>query len=585
MPIGIQWTSTGAVARHDGTRPLGLQTWLAALLAWAASAAVAFRSSLLSGFDLVSGNAGDGRLIAYLHEHLFAALRGRAELLSPSFYFPQKNVLGYTDAFLLDALPYSALRMLGLDPFLASQALAIGLSLACFGASLVICRRYLRLAPALAIGASVLITFPNNLMFKTTEAHPNFFALYYVPCIVLLALWTIEAFPRPTRWSFARAGLAGLLYGLLFSTSFYVAWLFALTLLFGLGTIALMRRRETVALLRQQAGPCGALAAAATAGFAIGIVPLLMIYLPALQLQSGRSFRDYISFAPFPKDLFNVGSLNWAWGWLVDRSLGDVPHERALAVTPVMTACLLILLVWLRRIAGPVRSAPWPIVFGTACVAVWALSWLATVRIGTFSPFWLPYHLIPGSVAIRAGGRVQLLVNLWVVLGLAVLLQNWIDTAASGRRRARQTVAGLVIAVCLAEQISLQPAGLPRRDELVRLASVPPAPAACQAFVVDAGRPPHDALREWDAMWISMQVGLPTINGDSGWAPPGWHLNASNIRYDKAVLDWIAQTRLTQQLCLYQRDARRWSLLDLTAPDQSTPAALQPTAQAGPPID
>ncbi|MBI5131412.1 MAG: hypothetical protein HZA66_18395 [Rhodopseudomonas palustris] len=578
--------SPRAVAEHDRVRPVGLPSWSAGLIAWAASAAIAFRSSLLSGFDLVSGNVGDGRLIAYLHEHLYAALRGRAELLSPSFYFPQRNVLGYTDAFLLDALPYSALRVVGLDPFLAAQALAIALSLACFGATLVICRRYLRLTPALAVGAAVLITFPNNLMFKTAEAHPNFFALYDVPCIVLLALWAIEAFPRPTRWSLARAGIAGLLYGLLFATSFYVAWLFALTLLFGLGTIALMRRGETLALLRQHPRPCGALAAAAAAGFVIGIVPLLMIYLPALQQQSGRSFRDYISFAPFPKDLLNVGTSNGAWGWLVDRSLGDVPHERALAVTPVMTACLLILLVRLRRIAGPAVRTPWPVVFGAACAAVWALSWLATMRIGTFSPFWLAYHIIPGSVAIRAGGRIQLLVNLWVVLGLAVLLQHWIDTTASGRRRARQVIAGLVVAVCLAEQISLQPANLPRHAELERLAAVPPPPAACRAFVVDAGRPPHDALRNWDAMWISMRVGLPTINGDSGWTPPGWRLNDADIRYDEAVLAWITHTGLTQQLCLYQRDTRRWSLLDFEAPaPPPTSPALQPTARAGPQID
>jgi hypothetical protein len=120
-------------------------------------------------------------------------------MLSPPFCYLQKHALGYTDAFLLDAMPYSALRVIGLDPLLAMQLLAIPLSLCCFFASLIVCRRHLRLGPGISICAPTLITFPNNLMFKTAEAHPNFFGLYYVPCIVLLTLWAVDDFPRPTR--------------------------------------------------------------------------------------------------------------------------------------------------------------------------------------------------------------------------------------------------------------------------------------------------------------------------------------------------------------------------------------------------
>ncbi|NEW87562.1 hypothetical protein DU475_09840 [Rhodopseudomonas sp. WA056] len=535
---------------------LTLPALVAALAAWLGAAAFAFRSSLLTSFGLVFGNGGDGRLIAYLHEHLFAALQGRAELLSPAFYFPQENALGYTDAFLLDALPFAALRGLGFDPFLASQLLAIALSLCCFMATLVIGRRYLRLGPALAICAAVLVTFPNNLMFKTAEAHPNFFALYYVPCLVLLALWAIEDFPRPTKWSLLRAGGFGLGYGLLFATSFYVAWLFALTLLFGLGTIAVLRGREAIALLRRHPGSCAALIGAAIAGFAIGAIPVLAIYLPALHQQAGRSFRDYVSFAPFPKDLINLGVHNMAWGWLVDRLIGDAQHERALAVTPLMTAALVILLLRLRRTA-PARPMPWQIVFASVCVAVWGLSWLVTLRVGTFSAFWLPYHLVPGAVAIRAGDRIQLLDNLWLVAGLMVLLQYWLDCAPRAEGARRKLIAGVVAALCLIEQINLQPAGLERREELARLAAVPAAPPQCRAFVVDAGTA-FDG-KQLDAMWISAKLGLPTLNGDSGWAPPGWRLNDPTIDYDEAVRLWIAATGLDVPLCRYDRSARQWS--------------------------
>ena len=191
------------------------------MAAWAAAALIAFRAVVISSFDLVFGGRGDGRLIVYLHEHLFKALQGRADFLSPPIFYPQRHGLGFTDAFVLDVLPYAAFRAIGLDPFLSVQTWAIVLSLFCFLASLIIGTRYLRLRLTFAIAASVLVTFPNNLLFKTATAHINFFALYYVPCILLLALWGVEDFPRVSRWSPMRVGLAAALFALLFSTGYY----------------------------------------------------------------------------------------------------------------------------------------------------------------------------------------------------------------------------------------------------------------------------------------------------------------------------------------------------------------------------
>jgi hypothetical protein len=63
---------------------------LPAVIAWAAGATVFFRSLLFSGFDLMPGNRLDGRVIVYLHEHLFRWLLGDRPLMSPDFYHPQK---------------------------------------------------------------------------------------------------------------------------------------------------------------------------------------------------------------------------------------------------------------------------------------------------------------------------------------------------------------------------------------------------------------------------------------------------------------------------------------------------------------
>jgi len=153
----------------------------AGVVAWCIGALISFRFVIASSFDLMFGDRRNGRLIIYLHEHLFRALAGRADFLSPPFFYPQKYVLGFSDAFLLDTPPYAALRLIGFDPFLSFQIWAMVLSFLCFLASLVICMRYLRLRVTLAICAAALITFPNNLMFKMDLAH-----LHFSPSITFL---------------------------------------------------------------------------------------------------------------------------------------------------------------------------------------------------------------------------------------------------------------------------------------------------------------------------------------------------------------------------------------------------------------
>ena len=149
-----------------------------------------------------------------------------------------------------------------------------------FLANLVICMRYLRLRAAFAICAAALITFPNNLVFKTDIGHLQFFAVYYVPPIVLLALWGIEDFPRVTPWSLARVGVASLLFGLLFATSYYVAWLFLLTVAIAVCAAGIMRRNELAAAARIYRRPALALLGAALAGFVVGVIPFALIYAP-----------------------------------------------------------------------------------------------------------------------------------------------------------------------------------------------------------------------------------------------------------------------------------------------------------------
>ena len=66
-------------------------------------------------------------------------------------------------------------------------------------------------------------------------------------------------------------------------------------------------------------------------------------------------------------------------------------------------------------------------------------------------------------------------------------------------------------------------------------------------------------------MWMTLKTGLPTLNGISGWDPPGWRLRVTDMTaayYYDAAKQWIAFSKLNEQVCLYERRQRRWSLFN-----------------------
>jgi hypothetical protein len=527
------------------------------ILVWTAGALVFFRYPLFSAFDAIFGERGDGRMIIYLHEHLFRALQGKTQFVSPGFFFPVRETLGLVPAFLLDLPLYATLRVFGCDPFLAFQLLLILLSVFCFVATLIIATRYLQVRTWIALCAAALVTFPNNLFVKAGVGHTNFLLLYYIPCIVGLALWGIEEFPHLVPRLIARVAIATALLALLFSTDVYTAWMFVLSMLIAAGAVIILRSRSVAAFIRQYWWPLTVILTLSAITFIIAFVPFLLIYVPVRSIAPLRAYSEYLFFAPLPGDIANVSGWNLLWGWLVQFMRLRQGSEYMLAVTPGMTALFLLLAFAMRR--EMLGSGSWQTVFVACGVAVWAVGWLLTLRVGTVSGFWLVRYIVPGATGIRAGMRFQLIANIWIALGLAVSLDYWIRSASITQLGYKRMLAGGVLLLCLIEQINIMNnSRIPRSRELSFLAAVPQPPSECRAFFVDAPRP-ADYLDQNDAMWISLHAELPTLNGIAGWTPPGWDFIGA-IDNLAAARRWLAYTRLSGQVCIYDRSAHQWSL-------------------------
>jgi hypothetical protein len=543
-------------------RAVGAVSWPAVL--WIAAATVFFRDFLLSGFDSIAGDPGDARFDVFIREHFYRFLRGTAEFTSPPMFFPVKDTLGYSDGYLLDSLIYVPLRIAGADPYLSFELVCIALSLVGFVSVNVLVVRYGRARQPIAAFVACLFSFSNALFIKI--GHPQMLEVNVIPVVAALFAEAARRSDQGLRRMVIPGFLGGFIFALLFSTGYYVAWFSALILALTLAASLVISNgvhlQGYLAQLRSRAG----LGIIAASGFALGLIPFLRVYGPVLVQHPVRDFAEYLTYAPFPSDIVNVGRFNVIWGRAVSAlSIVAADHrgngEVTLAVTPVLliTYIFLVFRIWRGRLlAAPEDLGLRAGILGSfvALVVLWAI----TVRVGQFSLFWLAWHAVPGAGAIRAGGRVQIVANGFIVAVVAIALTRKLNETSAFRHKA--IIWGLVL-LCAAEQANTTVNHrLSRVEQLAFLDTVPLPPTGCRSFFVAANASKSNPDQQVDAILIAQRVGLPTVNGYSGLAPPGWPLgDVKNSAYRSQVWEWANDHQLADRLCEYDVTRREWSNL------------------------
>jgi hypothetical protein len=522
---------------------------LLAAAGWLAGVLVFFRDPVFSGFDTVTGDEGDARLVVFLHEHWWQVWQGERPWRTPPMFHPSSDVLSYSDTFVLDQLLYAPLRLIGVEPFLAYQLCLIALTGVGYAAVAIILRRHvgLGLAPACLLAASV--AFANNLYVDT--GHGQMYAANVVPAIALLAAeaWRATA----TRRAVAFGTGAGLLLGLLVWSTFYLGWFAILIGAVG-GGVALALRLLAGEGRRAWEGICSRWRpiAGAAAGFGAAMVGFVVTYWSPLTESRSRSYDEVKGLAPRPFDMLNVGRDNALWGWAMRALVGaDDPRleqlNRAVALTPV-------LLIMVAASGLALAIAWWQGDRDTRTVAgiSAALTTLVVVVIPVQFGFggawaWL-FRFVPGGDAIRVYGRIEVVNAFPACLAVGCWLAGW---RGAGWRVPAGVVAVGVSALIAVEQLNLTSnfRRLDRSDQLAMLDSIATPPAGCTSFHVVPGpgrNPDHASI---DAVLIAQRVGVPTVNGYSGWMPDGWSLVPGTDDYDVAVDAWVERHGLGDGHC------------------------------------
>jgi hypothetical protein len=483
------------------------------LLMLAYGIAFAFSPTLFSGFTQLQTDHGDTILNHYFLEHSWRWVSQRdyrAELWSPAFFYPEKDVLGYSDNLFGAAPVYWALRC-GFDDVRAYQ-LWMMLGFASNFVAMAVVLRWFGLNHALAALGAFLFAFGTPHVQQIGHQQLTFrcwapFAIYFA-------------------WRFSREPSASLLFRCLicivwqFFAVVYAGWFLA----FGLacfGIALLGGDRETRARL-WRFGRERPLAV---------IVPVLVnaallaaLVIPYLRANQGyrREFGEVLAGLPRWNSWLSVppGTL---WHSLLGPVTLDMGGEGYLCggLTFLVLGVLGARASFDRRLPAEerllIRSLTWTVV---ALLALSLSIWVAADRGGSL--WFVVFELVPGATAIRAVVRLYTIVYPMLAIAGLLALQRRLDSDRFTSTIQAAILAGL-LTLAAAENYFPQPDNHPRSFAFEpfyqRAHSIAREIEGADAAYGVSRLPCGDYERQLMMMWAGLYANVPVVNGYSGRLP------------------------------------------------------------------
>lgn len=509
-----------------------------------------FHGTLRSGFRLHQDSATDCRQINFLLEWGHRCLSGDSiceSFWSPPIYHPDAGTSALTET-LLGLLPfYSPFRWLGMPPIWAQYACEAALLALDFLLAFWLLRRFVGWDRETSLLASWVFAFGAPRAAQMTHFH--LFA--QAPMLLVLAGLAAELGrdedPGSARWAIPVL-CAG--FALQLVSNAYLFW-FSL-LLGALAAPWILAAPELRTRLSRSLGERWLTWLVSLTATAAAVAPVLGRYLARSGAEIGEPWTAVRTMLPRISSWWTPPWDSLIYGSIVRREILPTlpaPWEHQLGVGPV-TTLLALYGAW------TLRRRPWArALLGTLAVA----ALLATLWPGGFSAWRWIHAWLPGASAIRAVGRLALVLLIGVAVGVG---------AAWRRLRASLTpaVAALLALVVLGEQARLLAGGhgTLRWTRWPR-AIVAALPDDCDSFYLSRLEDEGSVHETHNlAMWASLEGAVPTINAWSSYRPEGWLLwdsdaaDPTHRQWTRDALEsWIASRGLDGARVCWLRAAFR----------------------------
>jgi hypothetical protein len=495
--------------------------------------------TLLSGFRQLQQNLGDPRLVNYVLEHGFRWVsRGplHESLWAPPFYHPAPNVGALHDTLLGLGPLYWPLRWLGLPPDTAYQVFMLVVSVLNYAAAFAFMRLGLKVSTTAAAGGAFLFAFANP---RTGRVLHQQLVAGYLPVLAVLCLvflFRADSVTARRRW----AAAVFVCWVAQMWSGFYWAWylVFALCIA-AVWSLARPGPRRAVAGALRDTWAVVFLSAAAALALT---VPMVLQHLAAAAEVGFHDFEaDVLPRTARLASWLYMGTPNLSYGLLQEGALFQsipIPVEQQLGVG-LITLLAVIWGLWTHRERRLV------VVFVQVALT---LALLSTVLPGGFTLWRWVYDLVPGAGAIRAPARSGVFILLPLAVGFALAL-------ARLEGRGRHLLAAGLLALCVIEQVRYQPSfdKLTSRAEVASIRNAVPPDCAVFYAVNRVAEDTDVAFNPWkyhlDAMWAQLDVGIPAVNGYSGFQPAGWRPLYPNVvrtveerdQLESVLSEWLGE--------------------------------------------
>jgi hypothetical protein len=560
----------------------------------------------------------DPYFINYLLEHWYHSISTFSDPVSPPMYYPVQKTLGYSHGLILYAPFYVAVRPF-FHPFQAySLSLFIVMESGILGLY-VIFRKFFELSFMESLLLTVFFFTSPNVINKSIGVWSQRASVFLIPPILAIVLGSMRRRDSPSR--LILSGVSGFLATLLFTHDFYTAHFALFFVVLFLAARLFVEARPSVtqrisdvwrrqALATRVAG-AGALSGAAWTcyvwefggvnarilgvkiasrdwhrpalfvlacigvliwarggrrtdvslpapqawlrAFILGVLAgsavFLWIYLPA--------YREHPSFPE--QDLLNSlvvrDPSRWTGPFAVISDLGAYNTLRSFKLVAVLA--IVAWIPWFNVDRNTRRYCLW-------AVAVSLLVLVIPLRVGDFSIWLMFFRHLPGFSVIRDPTRIVYLYELALALAAGLFLMRFRGNAVW-----RTCVCALLLFFIVTDHNRdvldyERPVNVYRRS----VAAPIDIDRACRSFYIRGAsdqymsRSPHKwALYNIDAMFVSLNDGLPTLNGYSAWSPEGWNLfHPEEANYINEVRRWIGKYEL-KGVCEFDIEARTMQLV------------------------
>lgn len=508
--------------------------------------------------DQLIGNRIDGRLNMLFTEHWFQVFCGNETWRNLRCFFPTENVLSYSDIMLGFSLPYSLLRICGVNMYSAFKYSIIAVHFFGSIALYFFMRHCLKSTYWAALLAVIGFSFSNG--YYAIVCNPQMIAESFLPLILICMYYYITYFDCKRRIPYALLGLG--IFILLFYTAFYVAYFTCLFILIALAcflcvNLFFTKRADIILFFKIVFRHWIEWMLYAFLALC-SLIPFVLLYLPTFEKVGGRNWGDILLYAPslsniIGKDVNNVLGLDPS---IYHLKTGFSPI--VLILLTIFSVLYFVLQFFTRQKDCRKKEKEKQISFlliTTLISAVTISLFLMVVWKNGFCLWYFFYKYLPGASAIRGISRWLAFITLPVAILFALLC----DAIFRGNTICRRiTFPLLLVVVFLCNYSSVgTPTAWNISDETAFIDSVSAPPADCDVMYLTDSTLSHPEKGTWelqmDAWAIAQHYDLKTVNGYSGQLPDHWDLLVEDPDIDTRVVDWLNLNH-TKNVTLYAYD-------------------------------